>query len=143
MKRGSRPAASGRARSTRAQKPWIVPIHAACASRACSSSPSAVNRRRIRSRSSPAAFSVNVSARIDPTGTPSLRTASTNRSTITAVLPEPALAASSAEPLRSSIAARCSGVKCTPPRAAIGADGDRGHAAVSSATPSPARQIDG
>ena len=63
-----------------------------------------MNRRRIRSRSSPAAFSVNVSARIDPTGTSSLHTASTNRSTITAVLPEPALAASRAEPLRSSIA---------------------------------------
>ena len=54
---------------------------------------------------------MNVSARIEPTGTPSSSTASTKRSTITAVLPEPALAASSAEPLRSSIAARCSAVK--------------------------------
>ena len=72
---------------------------------------------RIRSRSSPAAFSVKVSARIEPTGTPSRSTASTQRSAITAVLPEPALAASSAEPARSSIAARCSGVKATVIRA--------------------------
>ena len=51
-KRGSSPAASGWARRTRAQKPWIVPIQAASTARACSSSPSSVNRRRIRSRSS-------------------------------------------------------------------------------------------
>ena len=106
MKRGSSPAASGRARSTRAQNPWIVPIQAASASRAASTSPSAVNRRRTRSRSSPAAFSVKVSARIDPTATPSSSTASTNRSTITAVFPEPALATSNADPARSAIAAR-------------------------------------
>ena len=62
---------------------------------------------------------MNVSARIEPTGTPSRSTASTQRSAITAVLPEPALAASSAEPARSSIAARCSGVN--------GCDGDRAH----------------
>ena len=66
-KRGSRPAASGWARSTRAQKPWIVPIQAASTARACSPSPSSVNRRRMRSRSSAAAFSVNVSVRIAPT----------------------------------------------------------------------------
>ena len=97
-KRGSRPAASGRARRMRAQKPWIVPIQPASTARAVSSSPSATKRRRMRSRSSPAAFSVNVRARIEPTGTPSCSTASTQRSAITAVLPEPALAASSAEP---------------------------------------------
>ena len=99
----------------RAQKPWIVPIQPASTARACSSSPSEMKRRRMRSRSSPAAFSVKVRARIEPTGTSSFSTASTQRSAITAVLPEPALAASSAEPVRSSIAARCSAVKATPP----------------------------
>ncbi len=113
MKRGSSPAASGRARRIRAQKPWIVLIQAASASRARSCSPSATKRRRTRSRSSPAAFSVNVSASTAPTATSSFSTASTKRSTITAVLPEPAFAASRAEPVRSSIAARCSPVKRT------------------------------
>ena len=73
-KRGSRPAASGAERSTRAQKPWIVPIHAPSAARASSDRPREVNRCRTRSRSSAAAFSVKVSARIAPTGTPSSST---------------------------------------------------------------------
>jgi hypothetical protein len=113
VKRGSSPAASGCVRRTRAQKPWIVPTQEASTARACSGSPSAWKRRRIRSRSSAAAFSVNVSVRIEPTARPSWRTASTKRSTITAVLPDPAPAASSDDRSRSPIAARCSGVQAT------------------------------
>ena len=58
----------------------------------------------------PAAFSVKVEGedRADRDAVP--RIAAAIRSTITAVLPDPALAASSEEPVRASIAARCSTV---------------------------------
>ena len=130
VKRGSSPAASGWARSTRAQKPWMVPIQAASTARACSSSPASANRRRMRSRSSAAAFSVNVSVRIAPTA----------RRRRADGLGEPldhhrglarpgARGQERATRSRSAIAARCSGVKRLMP--------------ASSTLGSPARQIAG
>ena len=62
---GSIPAASACVRSTRAQKPWIVEIQAASASRACPISLRSTKRARTRCLSWAAAFSVNVIARID------------------------------------------------------------------------------
>ena len=63
MKRGSSPAATAWARSTRAQKPWMVEIHARSVSRASARAPRAASPRRMRERSSPAAFSVKVITR--------------------------------------------------------------------------------
>ncbi len=58
------PALSAWARSTRAQKPWIVEIQAPSAARASARRPSSTKRPRTRVRISAAAFSVNVIARI-------------------------------------------------------------------------------
>ena len=69
-KRGSTPAAAGYARSNRWQKPWIVEIHAPSSSRARSARPDWISRARMRERSSPAARSVNVTTRMEPTSTP-------------------------------------------------------------------------
>ena len=91
-RRGSRtrgrapPPADARA-SSRAQNPWNVLTNAASVSRAASRSPSSLEAACTRSRSSPAARSVNVIAKILPGATPSSRTARTNRSTSTEVLP--------------------------------------------------------
>ena len=107
---GSRPAAGACARRTRAQKEWKVPTNAASVSRAASRSPSSSRRARTRSRSSPAARSVNVIASIRPGWMPSRRTARTNRSTSTSVLPLPAAADSSSGSARRSAARSCSSV---------------------------------
>ena len=98
-------------RSSRAQKPWKVPIGAPSVSRAASRSPSSSRRARTRSRSSPAARSVKVIARIRAGAMPSSRTARTKRSTSTEVLPLPAPAASSSGPRRRAAACSCSAVK--------------------------------
>ena len=58
------PALSAWARSTRAQKPWIVEIQAASAARASARRPSSRKRPRTRVLISAAAFSVNVMARM-------------------------------------------------------------------------------
>ncbi len=71
----------------RAQKPWIVEIHAPSAARASSRRPSSSKRARTRSFICAAAFSVKVIARIDSTATPSSITERTKRSTSTEVLP--------------------------------------------------------
>ena len=109
-KSGSSPAARACVRSTRAQKPWMVEIHAASASRARSGSPSSSSRARTRLVSCAAAFSVNVMARIDSTGHSSAITAWAKRSTSTDVLPLPAPALTSREPSRRSTARACSDV---------------------------------
>ncbi len=105
-KRGSIPAANGCARSSRAQKPWIVEIHAPSRSRARSCRPDSTSALRIRARSSPAAFRVYVIASTESTSSPSSRTARTNRSTSTDVLPVPAPAETKTSP-RASTAASC------------------------------------
>ena len=110
---GSSPAASACARSSRAQKPWIVPIQAPSAARACSRSPSSVKRPRSRAFSSAAAFSVKVIARTRSTGTSSSQTARTKRSTSTRVLPDPAPADRNSGPERSPTANACSSVNFT------------------------------
>ena len=114
-KRGSIPASSGYAPSTRRQKPWIVEIHAPSSSRARSGRSSSSSRRRILERSSPAAFSVYVITRSESTSTPSSITARVNRSTRTVVFPVPAPAATNTRP-RASIASSCCafGVLLTP-----------------------------
>ena len=94
------------ARSTRAQKPWMVEMNAPSVRRAASGAPSARSRERMRSRSSAAAFSVKVIVSIADTSTPSSSTALTKRSTSTEVLPLPAPASSSRSPVRRSMA-RC------------------------------------
>ena len=108
---GSSPAVRAWTRSSRAQKPWKVPIGAPSVSRAASRSPSSSRRARTRSRSSAAARSVKVIARIRPGAMPSSRTARTKRSTSTEVLPLPAPAASSSGPRRRAAACSCSAVK--------------------------------
>jgi len=106
---GSRPAPTALPRSTRAQNPWIVDTCARSVARAASPSPRSPKRARIRARSCAAALSVNVMARMASTGTPSWSTAATNRSTMTEVLPLPALADTNTDPLRRSTTACCSG----------------------------------
>ena len=113
-KSGSSPAGSGCERSNRPQKAWNVPTDAASVSRAAPRSPSSSRRARTRSRSSPAARSVNVIASTDAGFTPSSHTAATKRSTRTEVLPLPAAAESRIGSPRRATASRCSPVRASP-----------------------------
>ena len=112
---GSSPAATACARRTRAQNPWMVETQAASVPRASSRRPSSRKRSRTRARSSPAAFSVNVIARIWSGRRSSSVTLRTKRSTSTEVLPEPAPALTSSGPLRRVTATACSVVNGRPP----------------------------
>ena len=91
--------------------------------------PSSTKRWRTRARSSPAARSVNVMARIRAGRTPSSSTERTKRSTSTEVLPLPALASSSSEPSRRRTASDCSAVNGRPPGPISGRGVMHAHAA--------------
>ena len=106
------PASSACARSTRAQKPWMVEIQADSTPAAASGMPSSRSRSRIRRFSSSAARSVKVITSRWSSGVPSCSRRAT-RSISTDVLPVPAPAETNTRPRR-SIAARLAGVPAAP-----------------------------
>src|SRR5690606_20649227 len=104
------PTSSPWRRRIRAQIEWKVPIHGPLRR---SSSRSIPSRPAIRSRISPAALLVKVTARIRQAGTPSSISAAT-RWVITRVLPVPAPASSNSGPPRCSTPARWAGLRGRP-----------------------------
>ena len=106
------------------QKPWIVETHAASVACARSRRPSSTKRDRTRSRNSPAAFSVNVIARIAAGSISSSMHERTNRSVNTRVLPDPAFAVTIRRSERRAIAADCSAVNSSLTTAHIGRSRD-------------------